>query len=336
MITLKNKNILMYIIISISFALTAKAQQDAHYTQFMFSKLPQNAAYTGSKEGLSIRGLYRDQWSSKKDGGIEGAPKTTVFSIHSPLKKEAFALGFFFVNDRLGLEQKNQFNVTYAYRINLNKKIKLSLGVNSGILWYKFNAADAIYLNAENKTIGNVSRILPDVGAGIYVYHPNFYVGASVPNVIKSKLANQGDDNSLSERTTHFVLMAGGVIPLNKKRTIKIRPQAQYTYIISKTRKMPQSIDFNLSLLLFDKVNVGAQYHTSINNKNNGVKLTNASSIDFMLEVWPVKQLMIGYAYDYSLSKLSSVSNGTHEIILGYDMTPKKNKKYASTACYHF
>lgn len=57
----------------------------------------------------------------QKGNAIDGAPKTTSFSIHSPFKKESFALGFYFVNDRLGLEQKNQFDVTYAYRVSLGK-----------------------------------------------------------------------------------------------------------------------------------------------------------------------------------------------------------------------
>lgn len=338
MITPLNKSLMTLLFIIIGCSFTANAQQDVLYTQFMYSKLSQNAAYTGSREALSIRAMYRDQWTSKHDIGIEGAPKTTTFTMHSPLKKEAFALGFFFMNDRLGLEQKNQFNVTYAYRIKLNKKIKLNIGINSGIFWYRFNTANAVLVNPDdNKYRSAVNRILPDVGAGVYLYHPDFYVGASFPNVIKGKLSGKNDYNSSAERTVHFVFMAGGVIPVDKKKKIKIRPQVQYSYIISKTRKMPQSFDFNLSLMLFDKVNAGIQYHTSFNNKNNDTRLTNPSTIDFMLEVWPLKQLMIGYAYDYSLSKLSSVNSGTHEIILGYEIAPKKkNKKNYQTGCYHF
>ena len=43
-----------------------RAQQDAQYTQFMYNKLPQNAAYTNVREVLSLRVLYRDQWSGNK------------------------------------------------------------------------------------------------------------------------------------------------------------------------------------------------------------------------------------------------------------------------------
>jgi len=305
--------------------LTAQAQQDAQYTQFMYNKLPQNAGYTGAREVLSIRALYRDQWSGTKLGGIDGAPKTTSFSIHSPLKNEHFALGFWFVNDRLGLEHKNQFNASYAYRVALGKKVKLSIGINAGILWYKYNGAGEVTADPEAIPAPNVSKVLPDVGAGLYLYHPNFYFGASVPNFIKGDLEAKNSDRN-SKRTAHFVTMAGGVIPAGK--VLKIRPQIQYRYLASagSVNRIPHTFDFNLSLLIYNRVNIGGQYRTAFGNKNDGVKLENADSFDVMLEVWPTKQLMIGYSYDYTLTKLANFNRGSHEIILGYDFAFEKKK----------
>lgn len=300
-------------------------QQDAQYTQFMYNKLPINAGYTGAREVLSIRALYRDQWSGKKGGGIEGAPKTTSFSIHSPLKNDHFALGFWFVNDRLGAEHKNQFDATFAYRVALGKKVKLSLGINAGLLWYKLNATTAKLTNPNDPAFAeNVSRVLPDVGAGLYIYHPNFYIGLSVPNFIKGDLTNKNQDGSSAQRTAHFNAMAGGVIPAGK--VLKIRPQILYRYLASARQKIPHTFDFNLSLLIYERVNIGGQYRTSFGNKNNDVKLTDPDSFDFMLEVWPTKQLMIGYSYDYTLTKLGSYNSGSHEIILGYDFGFEKKK----------
>lgn len=45
-----------------------------------------------------------------------------------------------------------------------------------------------------------------------------------------------------------------------------------------------------------------------------------------MLEVWPTKQLMIGYAYDYTLTKLANYNRGSHEVIIGYDFAFEKKK----------
>lgn len=301
-------------------------QQDPQYTQFMYNKLPINAGYTGSREVLSIRALYRAQWVGNKGGGIPGAPQTATLSIHSPLKNDHFALGFYYVNDRLGVTHTNQFDATFAYRVALGKKVKLSLGINAGLWWYKANLASSITTDGTglDPALQNVNRILPDVGAGLYIYHPNFYVGFSVPNFIKGDLSNKNQSGSSAKRTAHMNAMVGGVIPAG--RVLKIRPQILYRYLASGEYKIPHTFDFNLSLLIYDRVNIGGQYRTSFGNKNNGVKLTNPDSFDAMIEVWPVKQLLIGYSYDYILTKLGNYNRGSHEVIIGYDFGFEKKK----------
>jgi type IX secretion system PorP/SprF family membrane protein len=301
------------------------AQQDPQYTQFMYNKLPLNAGYTGSREVLSIRALYRAQWVGKKGGGIPGAPETATFSIHSPLKKEHFAVGFTFTNDRLGMTQTNEFNATYAYRLDLGKKVKLSMGISAGMYWYKLDVSKAVLIDPTDPVFTeNVSRILPNVGAGLYIYHPNFYFGFGMPNFIKGDLNKKNQTSSFAKRTLHFNVMAGGVIPAGK--VLKIRPQVLYRYLGSAEQRIPHTFDFNLSLLIYDRLNIGGQYRTSLINKSNGVKLTDGDSFDALLEVWPTKQLMIGYSYDYIMTKLGNYNGGSHEVMIGYDFTFEKKK----------
>ncbi|MFC0181043.1 type IX secretion system membrane protein PorP/SprF [Pseudarcicella hirudinis] len=61
----------------------AKAQQEALYSQYMFNMMAVNPAYAGSRDVLSMTGLFRQQWV-----GVEGAPTTQSFTIDMPLKKE--------------------------------------------------------------------------------------------------------------------------------------------------------------------------------------------------------------------------------------------------------
>ena len=60
----------------------SQAQQDPHYTQYMYNMNVINPAYAGSKENLSIGMLYRKQWV-----GIEDAPTTATLSGHTPIGK---------------------------------------------------------------------------------------------------------------------------------------------------------------------------------------------------------------------------------------------------------
>ncbi len=56
------------------------AQQDAQYTQYMYNTVSVNPAYAGSRGHMSMAVLYRSQWV-----GLDGAPKTQTFNMHTPL-----------------------------------------------------------------------------------------------------------------------------------------------------------------------------------------------------------------------------------------------------------
>lgn len=303
-----------------------KGQQEPQYTQFMFNKLPINAGYTGARDVLSFRALYRTQWS-----GIDGHPMTATLSGHSPIKNENMAVGGFLTYDQLGVTKQTWIDGTYAYRVPLGKKnnMKLSIGINAGMLMYKQNLSELIVSNPGDVSFTeNITRILPDVGAGIYFYHEYFYVGASVPNFIPSSLYNKDQIDGLevgqtAQRYPHLFGMVGGVIPLGK--VLKIRPQLMTQNVMSSKTKSPFTMNMNLSFMIYDRVNIGASYRTAIANNKDEEERRNGDSFDALLEVWPTKQLMIGYAYDYTISALKDKRPQTHEIILGYDMQFKKD-----------
>ena len=77
------------------------AQQDPHYTQYMYNMNVINPAYAGSKENLSIGMLYRKQWVD-----IEDAPTTFTLSGHSPVGKNV-GLGLSVISDKIGPVEEN-------------------------------------------------------------------------------------------------------------------------------------------------------------------------------------------------------------------------------------
>ena len=308
------------------------AQQEPQYSQFMFNKLPINSAYTGGRDVLSLRALYRDQWVK-----LEGHPRTVTLSGHSPLKNENIAVGANLVHDQLGVTKQTWISGTYAYRFKIGEgkqNMKLSLGINAGMLLYKSNLTELYVTDVNDPAFSeNVSRILPDVGAGIYFYGQHFYVGVSVPNFIKGDLYNKdqvedlpGDINA--RRVPHMFGMVGGVVPFGSTGIVKFRPQVLMKGNVSGDYKSPFEVDVNASLMFYDMVNVGVTYRTTVGNKKqyNLEQLRNPESVDLMLEVWPTKQLMIGYAYDFTLSELKNYNNGSHEVILGYDFAFDRKK----------
>ena len=83
MINFKNMKKIYFLAVLTLFTLVdVSAQQDPHYTQYMYNLSVINPAYAGSKEALSMGLLYRKQWVD-----IEDAPTTATFFGHLPVGK---------------------------------------------------------------------------------------------------------------------------------------------------------------------------------------------------------------------------------------------------------
>lgn len=73
------RRLLLVILFASVSLLEVQAQQDPHYTQYMYNMSVMNPAYAGSKESLSMGLLYRKQWVD-----IEDAPTTGTFFWTQP------------------------------------------------------------------------------------------------------------------------------------------------------------------------------------------------------------------------------------------------------------
>jgi len=89
-----------------------------------------NPAYSGSSDALDITFLYRHSLS-----GFEGSPKTLSLALHTPFFNEKAGLGFFVLNDRIGVTAENCIIGNYAYRIELRRG-SLSLGLGCGMIFH--------------------------------------------------------------------------------------------------------------------------------------------------------------------------------------------------------
>jgi hypothetical protein len=65
-------------------SITLHAQQEPHYTQYMYNMSVINPAYVIDEPGLvELGSLYRSQWVA-----LSGAPKTANVFAHIPLIKQ--------------------------------------------------------------------------------------------------------------------------------------------------------------------------------------------------------------------------------------------------------
>ncbi len=286
----------------------ANAQQDAAYSMYMFNGLYLNPAYAGSKEFVSVRAIYRHQWT-----GFEGAPRTASFAIHTPFKQNQYAAGLWFTTDHLGVTDMNSIYGSFAYRFQLPKGIKLSLGLQAGVTVYNSNLPEATIIDPADQTFAVARKLgVPNFGFGIYAYNKRWYAGFSIPHLINSSL-NEKLHNAATEPVArqwkHYLLTAGVVIG-KEESVVKFKPSFLYKAV----KNTPPSIDLNFAFLFIDRLWLAAGYRIG-GDADKPV----GESIIGMVEFKVTPQLNIGYAYDANLTALSNFNSGTHEIMVGYD-----------------
>ncbi len=310
------------------------AQQDAMYTKYMFNSLSYNPAFAGSPEYMSIRVLYREQW-----WGIEGAPNSQTFSIHSPVK-DRVGLGFSAGNDKIGATGSTFANACYSYRIPFGKG-KLSMGFQAGIMnwradWNKLKFKDPVQLDQafENMT---PNYWLPNIGAGLFYYAPKFYLGFSVPNLLQNDLRKDipSDVQIWAQQYRHFYMTAGAAFQIKGpalifKPSILIKTVGllgKFTGDPSSSTDIgaPAEFDLDLSFLFYEALWVGASIRSAFAAKQFGGD-SSFDSADIWVSYYLINGMRIGAAYDYTLTKLQSYAKGSFELMLGYDFSYKTKK----------
>lgn len=268
------------------------------YTQFQFNKLAFNPAYAGSREVMSFTALYRHQWA-----GIEGAPSTISFNLHTPLRDKDYAVGFQVINDRSGVTHTTSVYGDYAYRMPIGNG-RLSMGVHAGATFHRVGLTAINFFDPADPAVqGDLARWLPNVGLGLYYKTDMFFAGLSVPQLIQNTLSPDHLTGVSAKQSRHYYAMVGQVINLGESGNFKLRPSALLKYVESG----PVQADLNLSLLMMERFWLGSSYRTD-------------ETIAFNMEVNISGQLRLGYAYDLPMGILGEYTSGTHEILLGFDL----------------
>lgn len=307
MILLK-KSFGITLVLLIMVLVDSKAQQEPLYTQYMFNTVSVNPAYTGTREAMNMLFLSRIQWV-----GIDGAPRTYNFTMHTPLNNHKMGLGFSIVKDSYGPVNNTYFNFNYAYRINVTDKAILSMGLKGGIYNYYVGLNEINVGETDNSFSGNYEqRLKPNAGAGLYLYTKRWYAGFSVPKLLQTEISKYtavSDDEDELKR--HYFIMAGYVFDMNPD--LKFKP----SFINKVVEGSPMSMDITAQFFYKNTVWFGATY-----------RIGDAVALIANLQV--NKQLMVGYSYDFTTSDLSSYSSGSHEIIVSYDFDGFLKKKVIS------
>jgi len=320
------KNILTIILI-FGFAISY-SQQDPMFTKYMFNALWYNPAYAGSNEHMTLNLIHRSQWI-----GIEGAPQTQSFTIHTPLENNKVGVGFSLVNDKIGPTNTLLANISYAYRIPVGFG-KLSFGLEAGIINFRADWNKLAHKDPDPNFNNNPDEWNPNFGAGIYYYTNRFYAGIGVPHLIEYDLSPQEVDNDLyAKEYRHYYFSMGGAINL-KGPDLIFKPSilVKNVGLLSKFSKeeafqsvtAPTEFDIDLSLFFYQTLWIGTAFRSSFEAFNGS---STYDSFDIWMAYFLSSGLRLGVAYDYSLpTELRSVNDGSIELMLGYEFDYKTKR----------
>ncbi|MCP4521602.1 MAG: type IX secretion system membrane protein PorP/SprF [Cytophagales bacterium] len=284
-------------------SIVVQAQNQVMFTQYMHNEVVINPAYTGSHDVLSLTAVYREQWL-----GLDGSPSSQTISGHSPMRYDELAVGGSIIHDQIGATRTLTINNMYSYKLKLSKKVKLHFGLQGGVSYLNTDYSSLNVRDANDQKFDgvNVRKWLPNFGAGLYLYSPTYYFGFSIPELYQNKIS-LSEEIKLNHQQRHYFFTGGYVFTLSEN--LKLTPSVFVKYVMG----APVEGDFTLNLIYQDNYWIGGTYRSG-------------DSFDIMLMAQITEQIRVGYAYDYTLTSLRQVSNGTHEIIVNYRFSFSKDR----------
>ena len=184
-----------------------KAQQEPMYSQYMFNMLQLNPAYAGNRGVANITTVYRKQWIN-----IAGAPTTATLSWDKRQDGTNVGYGLQVYNDKIGVENTTGFQGFYSYRLPFENSF-LSFGLSGGVLYYNVAYSQIKTTDGGDPLLQeDVARVLPTAGLGFLYGTDAWYMGFSIPALLKTKINGSGNNTTKSvSANNHYFLTTGYV-----------------------------------------------------------------------------------------------------------------------------
>jgi len=285
----------LYIVLLVVFtSTTAYSQQDALNSQYMYTPLAYNPSYAGINNVGNASLNSRFQWTS-----LEGNPITNTVSFNTSLVDGKVGLGIMFQNDKLGVSNNNEVQISYAYKITSGSET-FSFGLQTGFNAYR-SSTDNLTLRVNDDpffTPGVEKSTSFNIGAGFSYMTDHLFVSFSIPKLLNTKI---GSGTEVVEYDRHYYLMGAYVFEF--KSGLKLKPSV----LLRGVAGAPLATDINLNFLIKRQFWVGG---FTRNFKTYGVM----AQFDFK------QAYKIGYSFEMLGNNFTGYRLPTHEIIFSADL----------------
>ncbi|MBC7382911.1 MAG: type IX secretion system membrane protein PorP/SprF [Bacteroidia bacterium] len=327
----------IFVFVVISFVSNKiRAQQDPHYSQFMFNKLTYNPGFAGATDGkICVSLLNRAQWvgfgGKTVDGLAQGdAPSNLIGSINSALSSSSekflsrIGVGLTFSKDQLGFETTVMPKLGLSYRHPFGDQNVLALGVGVGLMQKSLDGSKLKPQQSGDPKIPNVlvNGSATDIDLGLYYTKASllgifteFYAGLSVTHLNQSKITYDWSGSTVVNNKMHYYFITGAEYAINN--TLSLQPN-----IIVKKDPAKIQTDLNCYLIWNQNIRGGLTWRPT-----DAVVVLGGYQFPSIGQDGKFGALYIGYSYDLTTSKIITYSSGSHEIIVRYCFGLKVPKK---------
>ncbi len=299
-------------IIFIFFISVSFAQQAPQYSLYMLNKYNFNPAYAGLDNSLSITGVFRQQWVN-----LEASPQTMSINAHMPLYYLGGGVGINLENDEIGAERNSSASISYNYFLPVSKTSLISIGMAAGVIQKSLDGSilrapqgdysEPPTLNHRDNFIptGSSSAISPTFSAGVYFYHEKFEIGIAANNLNEPVAAFEAEESFDVRFIRNYFFNFAYNFELS--RSISIEPS-----IFVKSDLVQTQIEFSALLNYNDNIFGGASFRGYNKNSIDAVTIIAGYRLN--------ERVTLAYSYDLTLSGLKHVSNGSHELLINYNL----------------
>ena len=277
---------------------------NAQSTDFIFYdqlKNINNPAAVGEEKGHTISLNLRSQWMQSLNAD---APQVQTLNTTHRITNRIGLAGSV-VSDKVFLQRQTAFFADFSYSLPLTESSTIYLGLKAGgNLYYLDGTRFKTYNKEYDPYLQGISgKFQPNVGVGVYYTRPQFYIGASAPNLLASDKTKLVEDRVTTVSERMLLYSTGGYyFPLTEDFTVK---PSCLCYVSNGSQ---YQLSATASVIYRDFLEAGATYRTT--QAANGYILFNI----------PKFYLSVGYGFESTLQPKASASiRNIHEFMVKFN-----------------
>ncbi|MFN2395749.1 MAG: type IX secretion system membrane protein PorP/SprF [Bacteroidales bacterium] len=283
------KKLKLLILVTGLLPLTIQAQNDVHFSQYMFNEITFNPAAIEISNTINASLVGRQQWV-----GFENAPSTQAFNASTYIQEIFGGVGINIIHDRLGYESFLTARAFYAFPVQLSVLSSLTFGVGAGIVNRTIDGTSLRYgdMTDPNALFTRENFLRPDFNFGMEYVDPNLTVGFATTHLYRSVKGAQSDYTP-----RHYYLYAKYLFE-DVADNVDIQP-----YLLFKSSWYMTQFDINVIGYYDDMLWGGFSYRLG-------------DAISAMVGYFITPTIRVGYAYDYAVGVSRGYNGGSHEIMI--------------------